>query len=65
MNEVEKLMFENKLMKLELQRIKPGSSGSGGSNGIILESDVFSTDNTSKQLRMSFEQPQRRMMISP
>ena len=50
MNEVEKLMFENKLMKLELQRIKPGSSGSGNSNGLIIESDVFSTDNTSGKL---------------
>jgi len=27
--------------------MKPGSSGSGNSNGLIIESDVFSTDNTS------------------
>ncbi len=44
MCEVERLMFENKIMKLELQRIKPASQGSGDN----MESEFVSTDNTSK-----------------
>lgn len=61
MNEVERLMFENKLMKLELQWIKPGSSGSGNSNALIFDSDVFSTDNTSNKMVASFDKPEKRL----
>lgn len=59
MSEVERLMFENKIMKLELQRMKPGSGGSGGN----FDSDVISTENTSKQNRQSVDPFKRKMSI--
>lgn len=49
MSEVERLMFENKVMKLELQRMKPQSSGSGESEPRF--QSEMSTDNTSKMFR--------------
>ena len=46
MSQVERLMFENKIMKLEIQRMKPGSGGSQNS-GSRFNSEM-STDPTQK-----------------